>query len=239
MIDLSGQTALVTGASRGIGAAIARALVDAGAEVIGIGTSIEQNPPTRITAHNCDLSDRDQISDLLEVLADTQVDILVNNAGIIRRAPVAQYDIDDWDAVRAVNLDAPFILSQALGAKMVERGHGRIINIASVLSQQGGIMVPSYAATKAALANLTRSFANEWAVSGINVNAIAPGYVATDNTAALQSDPEREAQLMARIPIGRWLRPEEVAAPVVFLASPMASAIHGAILNVDGGWSSR
>ena len=239
MIDLSGQTALVTGASRGIGAAIAHALVDAGAEVTGIGTSIEENPPAGITARNCDLSDRDQISDLLEVLADTQVDILVNNAGIIRRAPVAKYDIDDWDAVRAVNLDAPFILSQALGSRMVERGHGRIINIASVLSQQGGIMVPSYAATKAALANLTRSFANEWAKSGVNVNAIAPGYVATANTAALQSDPEREAQLMARIPIGRWLRPEEIAAPVVFLASPMASAVHGTILNVDGGWCAR
>jgi len=239
MIDLSGQTALVTGASRGIGAAIAQALVGVGAEVTGIGTSIEQNPPAGITARNCDLSDRDQISDLLEVLADTQVDILVNNAGIIRRAPVAKYDIDDWDAVRAVNLDAPFILSQALGSRMVERGHGRIINIASVLSQQGGIMVPSYAATKAALANLTRSFANEWAASGVNVNAIAPGYVATANTATLQSDPEREAQLMARIPIGRWLRPEEIAAPVVFLASPMASAVHGTILNVDGGWCAR
>ncbi|MEQ9347974.1 MAG: SDR family oxidoreductase [Thalassospira sp.] len=239
MIDLSGQTALVTGASRGIGAAIAHALVDAGAEVPGIGTSIEQNPPAGITARNCDLSDRDQISDLLEVLADTQVDILVNNAGIIRRAPVAKYDIDDWDAVRAVNLDAPFILSQALGSRMVERGHGRIINIASVLSQQGGIMVPSYAVIKAALANLTRSFANEWAISGVNLNAIAPGYVATANTAALQSAPEREAQLMARIPIGRWLRPEEIAAPVVFLASPMASAVHGTILNVDGGWCAR
>ncbi|MBO6808225.1 SDR family oxidoreductase [Thalassospira sp.] len=239
MIDLSGQTALVTGASRSIGAAIAHALVDAGAKVTGIGTSIEQNPPAGITARNCDLSDRDQISDLLEVLAGTQIDILVNNAGIIRRAPVAKYDIDDWDAVRAVNLDAPFILSQALGSRMVERGHGRIINIASVLSQQGGIMVPSYAATKAALANLTRSFANEWAISGVNVNAIAPGYVATANTAALQSDPEREAQLMARIPIGRWLRPEEIAAPVVFLASPMASAVHGTILNVDGGWCAR
>lgn len=239
MIDLSGQTALVTGASRGIGAAIAHALVDARADVIGVGTSIEQNPPAGITAHNCDLSDRDQITGLLESLGETKIDILVNNAGIIRRAPIAEYDIDDWDAVRAVNLDAPFILSQALGARMVECGHGRIINIASVLSQQGGIMVPSYAATKAALANLTRSFANEWAVSGVNVNAIAPGYVATDNTAALQSDPEREAELMARIPIGRWLRPEEIAAPVVFLASPMASAINGTILNVDGGWSAR
>jgi 2-deoxy-D-gluconate 3-dehydrogenase len=239
MIDLSGQTALVTGASRGIGAAIARALVDAGAKVIGIGTSIEQHPPEGIIARNCDLSDRDQISDLVNALAARQVDTLVNNAGIIRRAPAAEYDIADWDAVRAVNLDAPFILTQAFGAKMLARGHGRVINIASVLSQQGGIMVPSYAATKAALANLTRSFANEWAASGVNVNAIAPGYVATDNTAALQSDPDREAQLMARIPIGRWLRPEEIAAPVVFLASPMASAIHGAVLNVDGGWSAR
>ncbi|WP_112323014.1 SDR family oxidoreductase [Oceanibium sediminis] len=236
MTDLSGQTALVTGASRGIGAAIATALSRAGAEVIGLGTRIEDAPPPGITPLNCDLSDRDRIAALIADLKDRRIDILVNNAGIIRRAPVAEHSTEDWDAVMAVNLDAPFLLSRAFGAEMVARGSGKIINVASVLSFQGGRFVPGYAASKAAIANLTRSFANEWAAHGVNVNAIAPGYVATDNTAALQADPEREAQLMARVPLGRWLRPEEIAAPVVFLASDAASAIHGTVLAVDGGW---
>ncbi len=239
MTDLTGQTALVTGASRGIGAAIARALHGAGARVIGVGTRIAQDPPEGVEPRDCDLSDRAAISRLLDDLEQESIDILVNNAGIIRRAPAAEHPTEDWDAVIAVNLDAPFLLTRDLGAKMVARGHGKIINVASVLSFEGGILVPGYAATKAAIANLTRSFANEWASHGVNVNAVAPGYVATDNTAALQSDPEREAQLMARIPVGRWLTPEEIAAPVVFLASDAASAIHGAILAVDGGWLGR
>ncbi|GGD24996.1 SDR family oxidoreductase [Sinisalibacter lacisalsi] len=239
MTDLGGQTALVTGASRGIGAAIAIALKQAGAEVIGLGTRIEDNPPPGITARNCDLSDRAAIAALVADLDGTRIDILVNNAGIIRRAPAAEHATEDWDAVMAVNLDAPFLLTRAFGARMVERGHGRVINLASVLSFEGGIMVPGYAASKAALANLTRAFANEWAAHGVNVNAIAPGYVATDNTAALQSDPAREAQILGRVPVGRWLTPEEIAAPVVFLAGESASAIHGAILAVDGGWTGR
>lgn len=237
--DLTGKTALVTGASRGIGAAIATALHAAGADVIGVGTRIEDARPAGFIPRNCDLSDRAGISSLLDDLSGRRIDILVNNAGLIRRAPVATHPIEDWDTVMAVNLDAPFLLTQALGAAMCERGYGKVINVASVLSDQGGILVPGYAASKAALANLTRAFANEWASLGVNVNAIAPGYTATDNTAALQSDPEREAQLLARVPVGRWLAPEEIAAPVVFLASDAASAIHGTVLAVDGGWLGR
>jgi 2-deoxy-D-gluconate 3-dehydrogenase len=239
MADLSGKTALVTGASRGIGAAIATALRDAGASVIGVGTQISKAPPDGIEPIDCDLSDRAAIDALLDGLDGREIDILVNNAGIIRRSPIAEHKTEDWDAVMAVNLDAPFLLTRALGAKMLERGYGKVINVASVLSFEGGVMVPSYAASKAAIANLTRSFANEWASRGVNVNAIAPGYVTTDNTAALRTDTEREAQLMARVPLGRWLRPEEIAAPVVFLASDGASAMHGAIVAVDGGWTAR
>lgn len=239
MTDLTGQTALVTGASRGIGASIATALRDAGAEVIGVGTKISKAPPEGIAPMDCDLSERAAIDRLLAALDGREIDILVNNAGIIRRSAIAEHTTEDWDAVMAVNLDAPFLLTRALGAKMLGRGHGKVINVASVLSFEGGVMVPGYAASKAAIANLTRSFANEWASKGVNVNAIAPGYVATDNTAALQADPEREAQLMARVPLGRWLKPEEIAAPVVFLASEAASAIHGTVLAVDGGWGAR
>ncbi|MDG4649200.1 SDR family oxidoreductase [Roseibacterium sp. SDUM158017] len=239
MSDLSGRTALVTGASRGIGAAIATALRHAGAEVIGVGTRIEDAPPGGIEARNCDLSDRDAIAGLLRGLDRRRIDILVNNAGIIRRAPAAEHAMSDWDAVMAVNLDAPFMLCRALGAKMAACGDGKIVNVASVLSFQGGILVPGYAAAKAAIANLTRALANEWAARGVNVNAVAPGYVATDNTSALQDDPAREAAILDRVPAGRWLRPEEIAGPVAFLCGDGASAIHGAVLPVDGGWLAR
>lgn len=240
MIDLTGRTALVTGASRGIGKAIVRALQGAGADVIGIGTSIESGDnPAGMTAINCDLSDRAAIDALLARVAERRIDILVNNAGIIRRGPITDHDLADWDAVRAVNLDAPFILSRALGGHMVARESGKIVNTASLLSFQGGVLVPGYAATKAALANLTRAFANEWAACGVNVNAVAPGYVATDITKALQADKAREKAILDRVPSGRWLRPEEIAGPVAFLASDAASAIHGAVLPVDGGWMAR
>jgi len=239
MTVLSGKTALVTGATRGIGRAIALALHDAGAEVIGVGTRISSGPPPGIEPMDCDLADRALIAALLAGLEGRRIDILVNNAGVIRRAPVADHPIEDWDATIAVNLDAPFLLSRALGAGMAARGHGKIVNVASVLSFQGGLTVPGYAATKAALANLTRAFANEWAASGVNVNAVAPGYVATEATDALQRDAARDRDLMARVPVGRWLRPEEIAGPVVFLASEAASAIHGTVLAVDGGWLGR
>ncbi|WP_395175295.1 SDR family oxidoreductase [Roseibium alexandrii] len=250
-IDLSGKTALVTGASRGIGTAISKGLAKAGADVVGIGTTIETGVPdlkaelntygARFTPINCDLSSRDQISALVKRLArdQVQIDILVNNAGIIRRTEAASHPVADWDAVMAVNLDAAFLLSRDFGGKMVERGSGKIINIASVLSFQGGILVPGYAAAKGAIAQLTRSFANEWASKGVNVNAVAPGYIATDNTAALQADEKRTADLMARVPAGRWGTPKDIAGPVTFLASDHSNFIHGAILPVDGGWLAR
>lgn len=190
---------------------------------------------------DCDLSNRDALEDLLAKIdaEGSRIDILVNNAGIIRREAAAKHGNEDWDAVMAVNLDAVFILSRALGSKMLERGHGKIINIASVLSFQGGILVPGYAAAKGAIAQLTRALANEWAASGVNVNAVAPGYIATDNTAALQQDQDRTAALMARVPADRWGDVDEIAWPVAFLASDLSNFINGAILPVDGGWLSR
>ncbi|WP_292292197.1 SDR family oxidoreductase [Marivita sp.] len=241
-IDLTGKTALVTGASRGIGAAIAKCLAACGARVIGIGTGIEADGTgDGILPMNCDLSDRAQIDALLARLDGDghEIDILVNNAGIIRRAEAAVHDTDDWDAVMAVNLDAVFLLCRELGRRMVDRGSGKIVNVASVLSFQGGILVPGYAASKGAVAQLTKAFANEWAAKGVNVNAIAPGYVATDNTSALQADAERSADLMVRVPAGRWGTPDDIAWPVAFLASDAAAFIHGVVLPVDGGWLSR
>lgn len=248
-INLSGKTALVTGASRGIGLAIAQVLAQCGADVIGVGTAITSQDlgahfdglPGRFQPIDCDLSDRARIDAMIAHLdaTGTEIDILVNNAGIIRRTEAARHSTDDWDAVMAVNLDAVFLLSRVLGSCMLDRGGGKIINIASVLSFQGGILVPGYAAAKGAIAQLTRALANEWAQGDVNVNAVAPGYVATDNTAALQADEERTAALMARIPVGRWGQPEEIAWPVAFLASNLADFIHGTVLPVDGGWLSR
>lgn len=249
-IDLSGSTALVTGASRGIGRAIARALAQAGADIVGLGTSITDDAALAAEIRGlgvafhpvaCDLSDRAAISGLIDALDRDgwEIDILVNNAGIIRRAPAAEHDVADWDAVMAVNLDAVFLLCRAFGARMLARGHGKIINLASVLSFQGGLLVPGYAVSKGAIVQLTRSLANEWAGQGVNVNAVAPGYVATDNTAALQQDEARSRELMARVPAGRWGRPEDIAGPVVFLASDLAAFVHGAVLPVDGGWLAR
>lgn len=250
-IDLSGKTALVTGASRGIGRAIALVLAQCGARVIGVGTSIErddQGPGAEIAAAggvfrglSCDLADRDQIDAMIARLdaEGTQIDILVNNAGIIRREEAANHSLADWDAVMAVNLDAVFHLTRAFGQRMLDRGHGKVVNVASVLSFQGGILVPGYAASKGAVAQLTRAFANEWAARGVNVNAVAPGYVATDNTQALQDDAERSAALMSRIPADRWGAPDEIAWPVAFLASDLARFMHGAVVPVDGGWLAR
>jgi 2-deoxy-D-gluconate 3-dehydrogenase len=176
---------------------------------------------------------------MLDGLGTRRIDILVNNAGIIRRSPSETHDDADWDAVMAVNLDAPFVLTREIGRGMLARGEGKVVFVASVLSFQGGVTVPGYAAAKGGVAQLARAFANEWAARGVNVNAVAPGYVATENTAALQADHAREAQILARVPAGRWGRAEEIAEPVVFLCSEAARFIHGAVLAVDGGWLAR
>jgi 2-deoxy-D-gluconate 3-dehydrogenase len=248
--DLSGKTALVTGCRRGIGRAIAAALARSGADILGVSASVSEDDDVarevraqgrRFTALPCDLSDRAALATLCDALARDHpaVDILVNNAGTIRRAPAAEHADADWDAAIATNLTAPFVLTREIGRGMVARGAGKIVFVGSVLSFQGGILVPGYAASKAGVAQLARSFANEWAAHGVNVNAVAPGYVATDNTAALQADAERSRALLARVPAGRWGRPEDIAGPVLFLVSEAAGFVHGAVLAVDGGWLAR
>jgi 2-deoxy-D-gluconate 3-dehydrogenase len=249
-IDLVGRTALVTGCKRGIGLAICKTLAEAGADIIGVSASLElsgsdaetavRGAGRNFTAHRCDFSAREAtLGFATEMERRGDISILVNNAGTIRRAPAADHPIEDWDHVQAVNSDAPFILTQAVGRSMLARGTGKIVFVASVLSFQGGITVPGYAASKGAVAQLVRAFANEWAAGGVNVNGIAPGYIATDNTAALQSDPERERALMARIPAARWGDPEEISEPVAFLCSDFARFIHGTVVPVDGGWLAR
>jgi 2-deoxy-D-gluconate 3-dehydrogenase len=247
---LDGQVALVTGASRGLGQGAALALAEAGADVALLSRGNARETAARIRAlgrraHRVhrDLARAtaaDLAADVAEVI-DTlgAVDILVNNAGTIRRAPAAEYPAPDWDEVLAVNLNAVFQLSQAAGRHMLGRGRGRIINVASMLSFQGGIFVPAYAASKHAVVGLTRALANEWASAGVTVNAIAPGYMVTDNTTALREDPAREQSISARIPAGRWGTPADLQGAFVFLASSAADYITGAVLPVDGGWLAR
>jgi len=225
-LDLSGKTALVTGARRGIGAAAASALAAAGAEVIGVSASGGD--------FSCDFADRRAVYELLEQLPE--IDILLLNAGTIERKPAAEHGDDLWDRVLEVNLTAPFVLARELGRGMVERGGGKIIFVASMLSFQGGITVPGYAASKGGVAQLTKALANEWAPHGVNVNAVAPGYIATDNTQALRDDPDRAPAILARIPAGRWGTPDDLAGAFVFLASSASDYVHGAVLPVDGGW---
>ena len=248
LFGLAGKRALVTGGSRGLGAAMAVALASAGADVIlhaaesCEATGARVRHLGRTTA--CLLGD---LADPLE--ADRAVaaaigalgglDILVNNAGIIRRAPAAEHSDEDWDAVLAVNLSGVFRLCRAAGRHMLPRGSGKIINVASLLSFQGGITVPGYSAAKGGVAQLTKALANEWAPRGVNVNAIAPGYMRTDNTARLRADPERTRQITERIPAGRWGEPEDLAGAAVFLASRASDYVHGHILVVDGGWMGR
>lgn len=249
--DLTGRTALVTGCRRGIGRAIARGLAEAGADIVGVSASLELDDSAvardvtacgrRFTPYRLDFADRAAVHGFAETLDRDghAIDILVNNAGTIRRAPAADHPDADWDHVIEVDLSAPFVLTREIGRRMIARGGGKIVFVASVLSFQGGINVPGYAAAKGGIAQLTRAFANEWAARGVNVNAVAPGYVATDNTAALQADAQRSADLMARVPAQRWGTPEDIAGPVVFLASEAARFVHGAILPVDGGWLAR
>jgi len=246
---LTGKNALVTGSSRGMGAAIAVALAQAGANVaLHASRSVSADVIQRVAetgvrhvALAADLSHPDRVPRLMDqaIASLGSVDILINNAGITRRAPAVDYAIADWNDVIATNLTSVFRLCQCAARPMLERGFGKIVNIASLLSFQGGIIVPAYAAAKGGVAQLTKALANEWAARGVQVNAIAPGYMATDLTEALQNDPTRSRQILERIPAGRWGSTEDVAGAAVFLASPASDYISGHVLVVDGGWLAR
>jgi 2-deoxy-D-gluconate 3-dehydrogenase len=249
--DLTGRLAVVTGARRGIGLAVAESLAAAGADIVAVsahlesaGSEVEKRVTAlgrRCTPLRADFADRAAVSALAADLADLgrPVDILVNNAGTIARAPAAEHSDADWDHVLTVNLSSQFTLTREVGRRMLERGQGKVVFTASLLSFQGGINVPGYTAAKSGIAGLTRALANEWAGRGVNVNAIVPGYVATDNTQALRDDPARYAAILDRIPAGRWARPEDIGGAAVFLASAASDYIHGALIPVDGGWLGR
>ncbi|MGM0701478.1 MAG: 2-dehydro-3-deoxy-D-gluconate 5-dehydrogenase KduD [Pseudomonadota bacterium] len=246
--SLTGKVALVTGCNKGLGQAMAVALAEAGANVVGVNRSTADTTRERIEAlgrrfHAVEAElGHDSAESIVERAVERagQLDILVNNAGTIRRAPALEFSESDWDAVIDVNLKAAFFLAQQVARHLVARGApGKIVNVASVLSFQGGIRVPSYTASKSGLLGLTRLMANEWASHGINVNAIAPGYMATDNTQALRDDPDRRAELLGRIPAERFGEPEDLAGAVVFLCSDAARYVHGHALAVDGGWLAR
>jgi 2-dehydro-3-deoxy-D-gluconate 5-dehydrogenase len=249
LFDLSGKTALVTGSSAGLGAAIAVALAEAGADVVCHGNSRPasetcrqiQNMGRRATALQADLAQPAGVEKLFqEARSFSTVDILVNNAGTIRRAPAEQFSLSDWDQVLQVNLRSVFQLSQLAGKEWIENKRpGKIVNIASLLAFQGGITVPAYAASKGAVAQLTKALANEWAAKGIHVNAIAPGYMRTENTRALQENETRNRQILERIPAGRWGEPADIAGAAVFLCSRASDYVHGHVLVVDGGWMGR
>jgi 2-dehydro-3-deoxy-D-gluconate 5-dehydrogenase len=247
--SLKGKSALVTGSSRGLGAAIAIALAQAGADVAVHGSGMAPEATreramaagARSVALAGDVGDAAVCARLVEetVRHFGTIDILVNNAGIIRRSPAIEHSAEDWARVIEVNLSSVFRLTQHAGRHMLARGSGKIINIASLLTFQGGITVPSYAAAKGGVGQLTKAFANEWAAKGVNVNAIAPGYMDTDNTEALRKNPDRARQILERIPAGRWGKPEDLAGAAVFLASNASDYVHGHILVVDGGWMNR
>lgn len=248
--SLEGKTAIVTGCKRGIGKAMAIGLAEAGANIIGVSATLEQGSAVEkavqavgknFSGYQCDFSDRKSLyAFIAEVKKDhPQIDILVNNAGTILRAPAAEHSDELWDKVIEVNQNAQFILTREFGRDMIARGSGKVIFTASLLTFQGGITVPGYAASKGAIGQMTMAFANEWAGKGVNVNAIAPGYISTDNTEALRNDPERSASILSRIPAGRWGDAVDFAGPTVFLASEAAAYMHGSIVLVDGGWMGR
>lgn len=251
LFDLTGKLALVTGCNRGIGKAMAIGLAEAGADIIGVSGSLQASGSEigrEITAlgrsfkaYAADLSDREALYAFIRQLQQDNpvIDILVNNAGTILRKPAAEHPDEYWDNVLALNLDAPFILAREIGKKMIERGSGKIIFTCSLLSFQGGIQVPGYAASKGALSSLVKALANEWASKGVTVNGIAPGYITTDNTEALRNDPERSVSILSRIPAARWGEPEDFKGPAVFLASEASAYVNGTILVVDGGWMGR
>ena len=243
--------ALVTGCKRGIGKAMAIALAEAGADIIGVSASLEKEGShvekevkatgRRFRAYTCDFSERSSLYAFIKEIKNDfpVIDILVNNAGTILRAPAAEHPDDMWDKVVEVNQNAQFILTREIGKEMLARGSGKVVFTASLLTFQGGITVPGYAASKGAIGQLTMAFANEWASKGVNVNAIAPGYISTDNTEAFRNDPSRAASILGRIPAGRWGEPDDFAGPIVYLCSEAAAYVHGSIMLVDGGWMGR
>jgi 2-deoxy-D-gluconate 3-dehydrogenase len=249
--SLHGRLAVVTGARRGIGLAIATALAEAGADIIGVSASLEpegsevqqavEGAGRTFSARRVDFADRAAVTSLAAELvgAERPVDILVNNAGTIARAPAVDHTDEAWDHVIEVDLSSQFVLTREVGRQMVERGSGKVIFTASMLSFQGGVNVIGYTAAKSAIAGMTRALANEWASRGVNVNAIAPGYIATDNTEALRQDPARSGAILDRIPAGRWGDPRDIQGAAVFLASPASDYVHGAVIPVDGGWLGR
>jgi 2-dehydro-3-deoxy-D-gluconate 5-dehydrogenase len=251
LFKLDGKTALVTGCRRGIGKAMAIALAEAGADIIGVsasleakGSGIEREVMARgrnFKSYACDIGDRKALYDFINhVKTDfPSIDILVNNAGTILRRPAADHPDELWDRVLEVNLSSQFILSREIGRDMVKRGSGKIIFIASLLTFQGGITVPGYAASKGGIGQLTKALANEWAGAGVQINAIAPGYIATDNTEALRNDPVRNPAILSRIPAGRWGLPDDFKGAVIFLASAASDYVNGTVLTVDGGWMGR
>ena len=249
--NLTGRVALVTGCKRGIGFAMAQGLAEAGADIIGVSATLEENGSKieqavkdlgrQFLAFQCDFSNRNAVYKFINAVK-AQIgtpDILVNNAGTILRKPAVEHPDEYWDEVIEVNLNAQFVLSREFGKEMVQRGHGKIIFTASLLTFQGGITVPGYAASKGAIGQLTMALSNEWSGHGVQVNAIAPGYIATDNTQALQDNPERNKAILARIPAGRWGHPEDFKGPIVFLASQASNYMTGTVMTVDGGWMGR
>lgn len=251
LFRLDGKIALVTGCRRGIGKAMAAALAEAGADIIGVSRSLEPHGSgieaevsalgRRFSAYTCDFKDRASVKSFLETVTAEHpvIDILVNNAGTILRKPAAVHPDEYWDEVIETNLNAQWLISREIGRRMVERGSGKIIFTASLLTFQGGITVPGYAASKGAIGQLTKALANEWAGKGVQVNAIAPGYIATDNTEALRADPVRNPAILSRIPAGRWGEPDDFKGTIVYLASRASDYVNGEIVVVDGGWMGR
>jgi 2-dehydro-3-deoxy-D-gluconate 5-dehydrogenase len=251
LFDLKGKTALVTGCKKGIGYAMAVALAEAGANIIGVSATLEKKGSDiekavkavgrKFKAYQADFSNRKQLYKFIEQVKKNHpvIDILVNNAGTIMRKPAAEHPDEYWDTVIEINQTAQFILTREFGKDMIGRGSGKVIFTASLLTFQGGITVPGYAASKGAIGSITKAFANEWASKGVNVNAIAPGYIATDNTDALRKDADRSASIMSRIPAGRWGEPDDFKGATIFLASKASDYVHGTILTVDGGWMGR
>ena len=250
LFNLDGKTALVTGCRRGIGRGFAQALAEAGADIVGVSATLEEDSEVgkdiaergkSFKGYACDFSDREAVHAFAnQVKKDVgQIDILINNAGTIMRAPAVEHSDEYWDKVIEVNLNAQFVLSREFGKEMVARGEGKIVFTASVLTFQGGITVPGYAAAKGGIGQLTMALANEWASKGVNVNSIAPGYIATDNNKALRDDAARNEQLIVRIPAAKWGSPDDLKGAVVWLSSRASDYVHGSIVVVDGGWMGR